>query len=259
MPASTSASSATGGAREASLAGLALRARLPAAAAVAGAAHEEHARSCSSSYDDTAAADALRALEQPDRPRGGRRDERSGAWARASRCSTSCAAASASCSSPTSTPTATRSARWWPCTRSSGAWARTSLMFLAADDFPLPYEYRFFELDGLVTRRRPTSPTAHDRLPGLRQHRPQPGRAVERRAARPQPRPPPRQHALRQRQPRRPRRLVHGRDRVGPACARSAWTPTREIAEALYVGLVTDTGHFMYENTGRRRTSWRPT
>jgi phosphoesterase RecJ-like protein len=28
--------------------------------------------------------------------------------------------------------------------------------------------------------------------------------------------------------------------------------PTREIAEALYVGLVTDTGKFMYENTGPR-------
>ena len=30
-------------------------------------------------------------------------------------------------------------------------------MFMAADEFPLPYEYRFFELDGLVTRRRPTT------------------------------------------------------------------------------------------------------
>jgi bifunctional oligoribonuclease and PAP phosphatase NrnA len=29
-------------------------------------------------------------------------------------------------------------------------------------------------------------------------------------------------------------------------------TPTRTIAEALYVGLITDTGRFMYENTGRR-------
>ena len=28
--------------------------------------------------------------------------------------------------------------------------------------------------------------------------------------------------------------------------------PTPEIAEALYVGLVTDTGQFMYENTGPR-------
>jgi phosphoesterase RecJ-like protein len=29
-------------------------------------------------------------------------------------------------------------------------------------------------------------------------------------------------------------------------------TPTPTIAEALYVGLITDTGRFMYENTGRR-------
>ena len=28
--------------------------------------------------------------------------------------------------------------------------------------------------------------------------------------------------------------------------------PTQPIAEALYVGLVTDTGRFMYENTGPR-------
>ena len=31
-------------------------------------------------------------------------------------------------------------------------------------------------------------------------------------------------------------------------------TPTLTIAEALYVGLITDTGRFMYENTGRGRT-----
>ena len=30
------------------------------------------------------------------------------------------------------------------------------------------------------------------------------------------------------------------------------------VADALYVGLVTDTGRFMYENTGRGRTSWPP-
>ena len=47
-------------------------------------------------------------------------------------------------------------------------------------------------------------------------------------------------------------RVVHGRDRVGPHGARWASTPTIEIAEALYVGLVTDTGKFMYENTGPR-------
>ena len=28
--------------------------------------------------------------------------------------------------------------------------------------------------------------------------------------------------------------------------------PTAEVAQALYVGLITDTGRFMYENTGPR-------
>ena len=28
--------------------------------------------------------------------------------------------------------------------------ARTRVMFMAADEFPLPYEYRFFDLDGLI-------------------------------------------------------------------------------------------------------------
>ena len=61
-------------------------------------------------------------------------------------------------------------------------------------------------------------------------------------------RPPPRQHPLRRRQPGRNRRLVHGGDRLrARAPARRQITP--EIASALYVGLVTDTGKFMYENT----------
>ena len=30
--------------------------------------------------------------------------------------------------------------------------------------------------------------------------------------------------------------------------------PTPSIAEALYIGLITDTGRFMYENTGPRPT-----
>ena len=45
---------------------------------------------------------------------------------------------------------------------------------------------------------------------------------------------------------------MHGRDRVGPDAARSASSRRIAIAEALYVGLVTDTGKFMYENTGTR-------
>ena len=44
---------------------------------------------------------------------------------------------------------------------------------------------------------------------------------------------------------------MHGRDRVGPH-ARARRRADAEIADALYVGLVTDTGKFMYENTGTR-------
>ena len=51
------------------------------------------------------------------------------------------------------------------------------------------------------------------------------------------------------RQPRRHRRLVHRRDRLAPREAARPAEITREIATALYVGLVTDTGKFMYENT----------
>ena len=59
---------------------------------------------------------------------------------------------------------------------------------------------------------------AHAGLPGLRQHRPHAGRGAQARGptADPQHRPPPRQHALRDDQPRRPARVVHGRDGVGP-------------------------------------------
>ena len=44
---------------------------------------------------------------------------------------------------------------------------------------------------------------------------------------------------------------MHGGDRLGPH-ARPGREPTAAIADALYVGLVTDTGRFMYENTGPR-------
>ena len=46
---------------------------------------------------------------------------------------------------------------------------------------------------------------------------------------------------------------MHGRDRLGPDARASASPLTPTIAEALYVGLITDTGRFMYENTGPAR------
>jgi phosphoesterase RecJ-like protein len=127
---------------------------------------------------------------------------------------------------------------------------KDSLMFLAAGDLPLPLEYRFFDLTGMVT-----APPADidgrtvvfldcgniDRTPvGEVKHEGS--------------------HIL---------NLDHHHDNTmfgdvdhvvpGASCtAEIVWDlmhalgvqPTREIAEALYVGLVTDTGKFMYENTG---------
>jgi phosphoesterase RecJ-like protein len=124
-------------------------------------------------------------------------------------------------------------------------------MFIAADEFPLPYEYRFFSLEGLVTE--PPADIA-DRLVvfldcGNIDRNP----AILNGA---------------------PLRIVnvdhhHDNTRFGAidhivdaaSCtAEIVWDlmrglgveATPEIADALYVGLVTDTGKFMYENTGTR-------
>jgi phosphoesterase RecJ-like protein len=123
---------------------------------------------------------------------------------------------------------------------------------MAADEFPLPHEYRFFRFDGLQSElpedldertivfldcgnidRNPAEAFKGDdaRILNLDHH--------------------------------------HDNTRFGTvnhvvedaSCtAEIVWdlmcalgvTPTIEIAEALYVGLVTDTGKFMYENTGPR-------
>jgi phosphoesterase RecJ-like protein len=128
---------------------------------------------------------------------------------------------------------------------------KDALMFINADEFPLPYEYRFFDLDGAVTAvpddlavrvvvfldcgnidRAPEElRDPHLRILNVDHH--------------------------------------HDNTRFGTldhvvpeaSCtAEIVWDLMRslgvgaslEIAEALYVGLVTDTGRFMYENTGTR-------
>jgi phosphoesterase RecJ-like protein len=125
-------------------------------------------------------------------------------------------------------------------------------MFVSAEDLPLPLEYRFFDLDGMVSAP-PEDIDGRvvvfldcgniDRTPVG---------AVKREGS----------HIL---------NLDHHHDNTlfgdvdhvvpGASCtAEIVWDlmhelgvrPTREIAEALYVGLVTDTGQFMYENTGTR-------
>jgi bifunctional oligoribonuclease and PAP phosphatase NrnA len=127
---------------------------------------------------------------------------------------------------------------------------KDSVMFMAADEFPLPYEYRFFDFEGLQSHppddldertiifldcgnidRNPVGAFKGDdaHILNIDHH--------------------------------------HDNTRFGTvnyvvedaSCtAEIVWDllnelrvePTLEIAEALYVGLVTDTGRFMYENTG---------
>jgi phosphoesterase RecJ-like protein len=129
---------------------------------------------------------------------------------------------------------------------------KDSVMLMGADEFPLPYEYRFFDLDGLQSvppadldertiifldcgniDRNPLTAVKGDDV-----------------------------HIL---------NIDHHHDNTrfgtvnlvdpGASCtAEIVWdlmgalgvAPKVEIAEALYVGLVTDTGRFMYENTGAR-------
>ena len=127
-----------------------------------------------------------------------------------------------------------------------------SVMYVGPDEFPLPYEYRFLTLAGLVSM-----------VPDDLEERTvvfldcgnidrNPVQAVKREEA----------HIL---------NIDHHHDNTyfgtvnhvvpeASCTAEIVWdlmkglgvelTPT--IAEALYVGLVTDTGKFMYENTGRR-------
>jgi hypothetical protein len=94
------------------------------------------------------------------------------------------------------------------------ALGKDAVAFLTADEFPLPYEYRFIHLDGLVTE--PPEDLGDRILVFLDCGNIDRGRAGALRPLHPQRRPPSRQHALRDAQPRRPARLVHGRDGVGP-------------------------------------------
>ena len=128
------------------------------------------------------------------------------------------------------------------------AMGKDVLMYLAARDFPLPYEYRFFGLDDLVTAAPPDLAQRTivfldcgnvDRSP------------IDVSGG----------HVL---------NVDHHHDNTrfgtvnhvvddASCTAEIVWDlmgdlgveTTREIADALYVGLVTDTGRFMYESTGR--------
>lgn len=132
------------------------------------------------------------------------------------------------------------------------ALGKDSVMFMAADEFPLPYEYRFFVFDGLVSR--PPEDVAERTVVYLDCGNidRNPLEVVKREDA----------HIV---------NLDHHHDNTrfgtvnhvvedASCTAEIVWDlmrdlgvePTPTIADALYVGLVTDTGRFMYENTGER-------
>jgi bifunctional oligoribonuclease and PAP phosphatase NrnA len=129
------------------------------------------------------------------------------------------------------------------------AMGKDAVSFMAADEFPLPYEYRFLELPQLVTE---VPEDVDDRTVifldcgNIDRN---PAEALK--------------HAA------RILNIDHHHDNTrfgtidhvvpGASCtAEVIWdlmsglgvALTQPIAEALYVGLVTDTGKFMYENTG---------
>jgi len=132
------------------------------------------------------------------------------------------------------------------------ALGKDSVMFIDAHELPLPHEYRFFSLDGLVSV--PPDDLAERVFVFLDcgNLERNPAEALQRPGA----------HIL---------NIDHHHDntrfgtvnlvRPEASCtAEIVWDlmhglgvePTITIAEALYVGLITDTGRFMYENTGPR-------
>jgi phosphoesterase RecJ-like protein len=131
------------------------------------------------------------------------------------------------------------------------ALGKESTIFIAQEDLPLPEEYRLFELDGLI--QSPPADVAERTVVFLDCGN------IDRNSA----------SVLRD--GRHPLNIDHHHDNtnfgtlnyvVPSACctAEIIWdlmhdlgvdaSPT--VAQALYVGLITDTGRFMYENTGPR-------
>jgi phosphoesterase RecJ-like protein len=129
---------------------------------------------------------------------------------------------------------------------------KDSVMFMVADELPLPYEYRFFSLDGLISV--PPEDVEERTIVFLDCGNidRNPAEVLRRDGA----------HIL---------NIDHHHDNThfgtvdhvvpeASCTAEIVWDlmqglgvdPSPTIAEALYVGLVTDTGRFMYENTGTR-------
>jgi phosphoesterase RecJ-like protein len=133
-----------------------------------------------------------------------------------------------------------------------GAVGKDALAFLPAEEFPLPYEYRFIDIAGLVTE--PPADLGERVLIFLDCGN------IDRTPA-----------ALLTRAGSRIVNVDHHHDNTrfgsinhvdahASCTAEMVWDlmhglgvePTPAMADALYVGLVTDTGRFMYETTGAR-------
>lgn len=131
------------------------------------------------------------------------------------------------------------------------ALGKDSAMFISPDDLPLPREYRFFSLDGLI--RLPPADIAQRTVVFLDCGN------IDRNSA----------SVLRDGAHLLNIDHHHDNTRFGTlnhvvpdaSCtAEIVWDlmhgldvrPTPAVAEALYIGLITDTGRFMYENTGPR-------
>ena len=129
---------------------------------------------------------------------------------------------------------------------------KDSVMFMAAEEFPLPYEYRFFVLDGLVSVVPDDVAKRTIVFLDCGNIDRNPAHELKRDGS----------HIL---------NLDHHHDNTrfgtvnhvvpeASCTAEVVWDlmkalgvrPTLPVAEALYVGLVTDTGKFMYENTDAR-------
>ncbi|MCW3045862.1 MAG: bifunctional oligoribonuclease/PAP phosphatase NrnA [Solirubrobacterales bacterium] len=132
------------------------------------------------------------------------------------------------------------------------ALGKDSVMLMSAEEFPLPYEYRFFDLDGLQSLVPPDIDERTVIFLDCGNIDRNPAEVVKREGM----------HIL---------NIDHHHDNTrfgtvnhvveeASCTAEIVWDlmralgvePALEIADALYVGLVTDTGKFMYENTGTR-------
>jgi phosphoesterase RecJ-like protein len=134
------------------------------------------------------------------------------------------------------------------------ALGKDSLMFIAESDLPLPYEYRFLPLEGLV--REPPADLEERTIVFLDcgNLERNPAQALQRTGG---------THPVLNIDHHHDNTRFGTANLVAPTASCTAeivWelihgfaVPlTLSMAEALYVGLITDTGCFMYENTGPR-------